>query len=46
MQSIYLDYKSKSSRSAQELVISNLVIPPPVYGGLTIGETAATVLEL
>ena len=31
MQPIYLDYKVKSSRTAQELVISNLVIPPPVY---------------
>lgn len=34
MQPIYLDYKVKSSRTAQELVISNLVIPPPVYEGL------------
>jgi DNA adenine methylase len=33
MQPIYLDYKVKSSRTAQELVISNLVIPPPVYHG-------------
>lgn len=33
MQPIYLDYKVKSSRTAQELVISNLVIPPPVYVG-------------
>jgi DNA adenine methylase len=33
MQQIYLDYKVKSSRTAQELVISNLVIPPPVYTG-------------
>jgi DNA adenine methylase len=33
MQPIYLDYKVKSSRTAQELVISNLVIPPPVYTG-------------
>lgn len=33
MQPIYLDYKVKSSRTAQELVISNLVIPPPVYQG-------------
>lgn len=33
MQPIYLDYKVKSSRTAQELVISNLVIPPPVYAG-------------
>lgn len=31
MQPIYLDYKVKSSRTARELVISNLVIPPPVY---------------
>lgn len=31
MQPIYLDYKVKSSRTAQELVISNLVIPPPIY---------------
>lgn len=35
MQPIYLDYKVKSSRTAQELVISNLVIPPPVYTGNT-----------
>lgn len=33
MQPIYLDYKVKSNRTAQELVISNLVIPPPVYDG-------------
>lgn len=33
MQPIYLDYKVKSSRTAQELLISNLVIPPPVYVG-------------
>lgn len=33
MQPIYLDYKVKSNRTAQELVISNLVIPPPVYSG-------------
>lgn len=31
VQPIYLDYKVKSNRRAQELVISNLVIPPPVY---------------
>jgi DNA adenine methylase len=33
-QPIYLDYKVRSSRTAQELVISNLEIPPPVYLGL------------
>ena len=33
IQPIYLDYKVKSNRTAQELVISNLVIPPPVYEG-------------
>ncbi|MGC2970369.1 DNA adenine methylase [Paraburkholderia aspalathi] len=33
LQPIYLDYKVKSNRRAQELVISNLVIPPPVYDG-------------
>jgi DNA adenine methylase len=31
MQPIYLDYKVKSNRTAQELLISNLVIPPPIY---------------
>ena len=31
MQPIYLDYKARSTRTAQELVISNLVIPPPIY---------------
>lgn len=31
VQPIYLDYKVKSNRTAQELLISNLVIPPPVY---------------
>jgi DNA adenine methylase len=40
MQPIYLDYKVKSSRTAQELVISNLVIPPPVYAG-SVSETPA-----
>lgn len=34
MQPIYLDYKVKSSRTARELVISNLVIPLPVYAGM------------
>lgn len=34
VQPIYLDYKVKSNRTAQELVISNLVIPPPVYDGI------------
>lgn len=33
VQPIYLDYKVKSTRTARELVISNLVIPPPVYAG-------------
>jgi DNA adenine methylase len=33
MQPIYLDYKVRSNRTAQELVISNLQIPPPVYEG-------------
>lgn len=31
IQPIYLDYKAKSSRNARELLISNLVIPPPIY---------------
>jgi len=39
MQPIYLDYKVKSNRTAQELVISNLVIPPPVYEGAVIEES-------
>ncbi len=33
VQPIYLDYNVKSSRTAQELAISNLVIPIPVYEG-------------
>lgn len=33
VQPIYLDYNVKSSRTAQELAISNLVIPVPVYEG-------------
>jgi DNA adenine methylase len=40
MQPIYLDYKVKSNRTAQELVISNLVIPPPVYEGYRKSEFA------
>lgn len=44
MQPIYLDYKVKSSRTAQELVISNLVIPPPVYGG-SVTSTLHSVAE-
>lgn len=31
VQPIYLDYKVRSSKTAQELLISNLEIPPPVY---------------
>lgn len=31
VQPIYLDYKVRSSKTAQELLISNLQIPPPVY---------------
>ena len=34
IQPIYLDYKARSTRTAQELVISNLVIPPPIYEAL------------
>lgn len=33
VQPIYLDYNVRSSRIARELVISNLVIPIPVYAG-------------
>lgn len=33
VQPIYLDYNVRSSRTAQELAISNLVIPVPVYEG-------------
>ncbi|MCA8124455.1 DNA adenine methylase [Burkholderia cepacia] len=36
VQPIYLDYNVKSSRTAQELAISNLVIPVPVYEGMPI----------
>jgi DNA adenine methylase len=43
MQPIYLDYKVKSNRTAQELVISNLVIPPPVYEGCRKSEFAEQV---
>jgi DNA adenine methylase len=35
VQPIYLDYRVKSSRLAKEIMISNLVIPPPVYEGIT-----------
>jgi DNA adenine methylase len=45
MQPIYLDYKVKSSRTAQELVISNLVIPPPVYHGAPDLVHSATQIE-
>ncbi len=38
IQPIYLDYKARSTRTAQELVISNLVIPPPIYDALTTEE--------
>lgn len=38
LQPIYLDYRVKSSRLAQEIVISNLEIPPPVYEGFSISE--------
>lgn len=42
MQPIYLDYKVKSSRTARELVISNLVIPPPVYAGTPAADATVT----
>lgn len=38
LQRIYLDYRVKSSRLAQEIVISNLEIPPPVYEGFSISD--------
>lgn len=38
LQPIYLDYRVKSSRLAQEIVISNLEIPPPVYEGIAVSE--------
>lgn len=44
MQPIYLDYKVKSTRTARELVISNLVIPPPVYAGKPQPAQTATVI--
>jgi DNA adenine methylase len=44
VQPVYLDYKVKSNRKAQELVISNLVIPPPVYGGEIIDDSCFTAL--
>ncbi|MCA8382548.1 MULTISPECIES: DNA adenine methylase [Burkholderia cepacia complex] len=34
VQPIYLDYNVKSSRTARELAISNLMIPVPVYDGV------------
>ncbi|AXF21379.1 DNA methyltransferase [Burkholderia pyrrocinia] len=34
VQPIYLDYNVKSSRTARELAISNLMIPVPVYEGM------------
>lgn len=37
-QAIYLDHRVKSSRLAQEIVISNLEIPPPVYEGFSIAD--------
>lgn len=39
IQPIYLDYKARSTRTAQELVISNLVIPPPIYDALIADES-------
>lgn len=38
LQPIYLDYRVKSSRLAQEIVLSNLEIPPPVYEGFSVSE--------
>lgn len=46
MQPIYLDYKVKSNRTVQELVISNLVIPPPVYEGCRQDELFAQESQL
>lgn len=40
VQPIYLDYNVKSSRTAQELAISNLVIPVPVYEGTPLSYEA------
>ena len=34
IQPIYLDYTAKTSRKGMELLISNLELPPPVYGKL------------
>jgi DNA adenine methylase len=44
VQPIYLDYKVRSSKTAQELLISNLEIPPPVYKGTA--EDAVTDLNI
>jgi DNA adenine methylase len=38
LQPIYLDYRVKTSRLAQELAISNLEIPPPIYEGFTVAD--------
>lgn len=38
MQPIFMDHRVKSSRLAQEVAISNLEIPPPVYEGFSTAE--------
>jgi DNA adenine methylase len=42
LQPIYLDHSVKSSRIAKEIVLSNLVIPPPVYVGVSHTQEVAT----
>ena len=41
VQPIYLDYRAKSSRLAKEIMISNLMIPPPVYEGISLTQEMA-----
>ena len=38
MQPIFMDHRVKSSRLAQEVAISNLEIPPPVYEGFSTAD--------
>lgn len=46
IQPIYLDYKVRSSRTAEELLLSNLVIPPPVYtGSATVTQDASLAMQ-
>lgn len=46
MQPIFMDHRVKSSRLAQEVAISNLEIPPPIYEGFSTADLSKSLEDI